>query len=120
MIRDICINGKKIGEISEKTFITWRKSEHYFKKYQGFAISTSVINTLLKSSVNRLVIHYTGVKYDEMFIVSLDDFIEYGKEYLDTSMGFDDYQVVCPCTYMKSYKQSKSNYKELHGVKKNG
>jgi len=56
----IDINGKKreVGQVFGKKFITFRNGEHYVKKYQGFGINEHVLNKLINSNVEDIVIIY--------------------------------------------------------------
>jgi hypothetical protein len=58
-LEPVIFHGKVIGHIrSDHVFITRRTQEHYFVKYRGFGLSSSVIEHLKKREVRKIVLLY--------------------------------------------------------------
>jgi hypothetical protein len=54
---DIYNQGKKVGEIIDRVYITHRDSrKHFYRKMQGYPISVSVLKTLKKNNVHMIQI----------------------------------------------------------------
>jgi len=49
--------GKKL---SKDTFLTERKPEHFYKKYQGFGLNVGLLKKLKEQNVKHIVIRYKG------------------------------------------------------------
>jgi hypothetical protein len=84
-------NGSLIGLIrKDRVYISHRNKNHWFRKYNGFGISASVLEELRKYEVQLIKIVYTKTdKTQEVYITQLTNFYEKGIIYKD---GFNDYQ----------------------------
>ncbi len=50
-----------LGEkLSKDTFLTERKPEHFYKKYQGFGLNVGLLKKLKEQNVKHIVIRYKG------------------------------------------------------------
>lgn len=68
-------NGKIIGIVEGRWFITKRKPEHFMKVYQGFGISKSVLNELKGHGVTDVRIIYEGKTGMRVFECQLSAFM---------------------------------------------
>ena len=89
--KTIMLRGRIVGTIKkDRTYISHRNKEHFFRKYNGFGLSAGVIETLKKYDVEVVKIIYTKVdNTQEIFITPLNMFFEHGVIYRD---GVTDYQ----------------------------
>ncbi len=89
-----------VGLIDNDTYRTERKKHHFFRIFQGFAISNTIIEDLLVKNVKDVVITYYGnnrIKYRS----SLKDWIEKGEKYQNKIKdGTDDLQIVLSVRFM--------------------
>ncbi|MFW5852807.1 MAG: hypothetical protein ACOCUR_02150 [Nanoarchaeota archaeon] len=85
--------GKIVGKINEKNeFVSVRRSEHFFRKFNGFGISFLVIERLKAKNVE--VVKIIFQKKDgtaELYETELDSFLSKGKFYRDLE---GDYQKI--------------------------
>lgn len=60
MIKEIEHLGKKVGVIDHKTgeFISYRKKEHIFHRYNAFGISDKLLIELRNNGVKKIVLKY--------------------------------------------------------------
>jgi len=74
---DILVKGKIVGnfELSEKTYYSTRKPEHFMVKYQGFGISQKVLDFLTRHECETVKIRYLGVKGQKEYTYKLSDFL---------------------------------------------
>lgn len=86
---------KQVGFIrADKTYITNRTKEHYFRIFKGFGISYPLLKILIsKYGCKRIIIIYDDGKQKEKLITTPERFIEYGKTYRDKQL---DYQKILP------------------------
>ena len=80
--RNVIFNQKKVGEVDSEdgVFITKRKPEHYFNKYDGFGISKLIINHLKRLHIKEVRILYGEIK-PERWITDLNSFVKYGQTF---------------------------------------
>ncbi len=73
------------GEIVEKTYITTRTRETFFRIYSGFGVSLAVLEYLRVNGVQNVLIEYFGVKGRKNYRTTLDKFFDMSKvhEYRD-------------------------------------
>lgn len=79
-VRDVYLNrnGVKIGQIvswnGRRCYLTWRREEHYFRKWHGYAIDRGLFWNMIKDDrIDLIVIEYRGVKGLRYFISNIDD-----------------------------------------------
>ena len=77
---ELKIGNTVVGEIRENTYITYRKPEHFFKLFQGFGISTSVLEELICQDISDIVIVYLGEE-NRRFKSCVRDFYKKGNVY---------------------------------------
>lgn len=76
----------KFGEIIEgrHRYITWRKQQHFMKKYQGFGISITELRRLYDANVKEVVLKYeTSRGTNKLYKTQLWDWLMSKKEYDD-------------------------------------
>lgn len=94
--------GKRIGEIRNKTFLTHRGPEHFFRKFNGFGMSEEVYKLLLKQGVYEVVIVYKDeYRRVTQYHCFLPDFEYDGIVYLDQG---EDKQFVLSIDKMESWE----------------
>lgn len=92
------LKGKLIGTLKKDgVYVSFRTPEHYFRKYNGFGISTSILINLKRAGCKKILIIYqetpeTQIKYSTY----PNRFLEKGIIYKD---GKRDYQRILPLTY---------------------
>ena len=91
----------KVGFVKNGIFYTYRKPEHFMRKFSGFGISSKIIAELLKRKINDIVFLYDGVREKTAFKVSLSKIIELGITETDYTFGFEDRQYFIPVKEMK-------------------
>ena len=97
-------NNKHFGEIIEDTYVSHRKPENFFRKFQGFGISDWVLDMLKYKGIYKILIIYHGnrgiTKFDftlQQYLDSPDEWsyegnsekivnINYDKQYDDNQM----------------------------------
>lgn len=101
--------GSLIGMIrTDRVYITFRNKDHWFKKYNGFGISFSVLDELKNYDVVLIKIIYT--KQDntqEVYITELNKFFEEGLVYCDNG----DFQRILNIKHFKKVGNSAKNNK---------
>ncbi len=95
------LNGKLVGRIIGNAYVTRRKKEHYFRKFNGFGISKVILEKLHELGVYTVIIIYTNEDGSEVLLRSdLYQWLFNGIEWVDTSDGFEDLQLVLPVIEM--------------------
>lgn len=79
-----------------KLYFTHRKTEHYFRKFQGFGISVSEVEIAVHEGCERIRIKYHGIKKNKIFEIP----IEYLK-FLQRYNFEGDEQIIIPEKEMK-------------------
>lgn len=97
-------NGRLLGEVVGKTYITPRTVNHFFKKFSGFGISQEVIEELMVLKVKWIIFEYSGKEGKSMFRVSMEDFVNGGTLWYDDSWGKPDAQFILPVKEMEVIK----------------
>lgn len=97
----ITVNGrtKQVGYIAGSTYYTPRlRSKHFFKKYNGYAISTAVLDILKFNYIETVVVieKDTGKKY----YTELNNFFEHGRT-IPVRMSKEDNQIVLDIKWFK-------------------
>jgi hypothetical protein len=91
---EIRLKDKIVGHIDGDSFITIRKPEHYFRIFQGFAMSKELLHFLVDNrKVTLIKLIYKGKTGDKKYYVS-----PYGWLYKGFDYQADEYelQVVLP------------------------
>jgi hypothetical protein len=86
--------------VTKKVYITDRRPEHYFRNYDGFGLSNSLLVQLHGEDTDEINFQYYDVEGLIVYLIRLDDFIAYGVE-----VDFGDKQTVCPLKYMRILKK---------------
>ncbi|MDX1699759.1 MAG: hypothetical protein R3250_04025 [Melioribacteraceae bacterium] len=82
-MKPVQYQGKLIGRTDNITYFTDRKPEHYFIKFNGFGISTQVLQALNGAEVKRIELTYKGTQGMQIWETTLKDFFEFGQQYND-------------------------------------
>lgn len=61
-------------------YFTHRRPEHYFKKYQGFGISTTEIEIAKNEGCTHIIIKYHGRKKNILYKIKMN-YLQYMKKY---------------------------------------
>jgi hypothetical protein len=72
---------KEFGEIIGQVYVSYRKPNHYFRMFQGFGISTKILNQLNLEGVKIVKIIYKGVK-EMVYKVPLSDYLNSNKKFV--------------------------------------
>ena len=75
-------NIRNAGKVENNIFYTARKPNHYFKMFQGFGISESVLKILKENNINNIIIEYFGVKGIKRYKTNTNKFLESNKEFI--------------------------------------
>jgi hypothetical protein len=97
-------NGRLLGEIVGKTYITPRTVNHFFKKFSGFGISMEVVDELLVLGTQFVIFDYFGKEGRVMYRTRLTDIIRDGVIWVDESWGKPDRQLIYPAKEMEVIK----------------
>ena len=94
-------NGKYVGKIVNFSYVTDRKPRHFFKIWQGFGISTEILETLKDTFANKVVIRYFGRNFT-IYKSDLKDWLDNDKstDYIDDTDGYPDRQRILPTLFM--------------------
>jgi hypothetical protein len=96
--KPIHVKGKQVGIIKKnRTYVSNRSNKHWFRKYLGFGLSTSVLAELRKYDVTTIKLIYSrkdGNK--EIWTTSVSTFYEHGVVYNDEG---NDYQRILSKAY---------------------
>lgn len=86
---------KIIGHIKGDTFTTIRTPLHFFRKYNGFALSKKVIGYLASKGVTKVTIVYTqSINKTKRLNIPLQLFFTSPYTYVDKSNGIEDPQKI--------------------------
>ena len=98
--KQIYVGEKFVGLIkTDRTYVTIRNKNHFFRKYNGFGISSSVLSELRRYDVKLIKIIYNKIDgTDELYIVTIDDFYNNSLYYKDKGL---DYQRILPLNKFK-------------------
>lgn len=102
---------RKIGKIDPtgRVFITWRKPNHYFRKYNGFGINLELLNKLKLNNVKAILIKYKGTKLRRYYI-GVKGALKYGVKY--KHKDFEE-QVIINLIYWSELEWQKDS-KQVH------
>jgi len=98
--KQVIVRGKVVGTIRrDRVYVSHRNKNHYFKIFNGFGVSASVLDELRKYDVKKVIVIYTKVDgSQELWIANTNDFYEYGKIYKDVG---NDYQRILNQEYWR-------------------
>lgn len=103
--------GKKfIGAFrqGDRTYVSYRTPEHYFRKYKGFGISTSILKKLRKKGCRRIIIIYQETpEIQRQYKTVPDMFYQKGIIYKDKVA---DHQRILPLKHFKDERRRLSDY----------
>jgi hypothetical protein len=90
--------GRAVGRIKGTTYITQRRPEHFFIKFQGFGLSAGLLRRLKDRHIVEVIILYsrkdgTQVAYKSL----LTDFYDRGEHWTDREA---DRQLILPVRHM--------------------
>lgn len=95
-------NGKYIGIVKGESYITHRRYEHYFRKFEGFGLSTEVVDELNERGVREVIIIYRNKDGSEALLRSeMWQWQFQSIVWVDKSEGFEDEQVILPVKFME-------------------
>lgn len=97
-------NGRVLGTVYGKVYVTKRTVNHFFKKFNGFGVSTNVLDHLFEKGVKWLLFEYYGKTGVLMYRVRLMDFVMKRVEYIDDSWAVPDRQFVLDVDEMELIK----------------
>ena len=69
-------NNKQYGEIIDGVYVSHRKPEHFFRKFQGFGIDEWILDVLRDKGINDILIVYHGMKGITRFDFTLQQYLE--------------------------------------------
>lgn len=80
----------------ERRYYTHRHPEHFFKKFQGFAISVPEVEICNQERVTHIIINYHGKKKNVLYRIDVD-YLKYMKTYDNDG----DVQIILPIRELK-------------------
>lgn len=96
-ITPITYLGKTVGHTEGKTYVTIRRPEHFFRKYNGFGMSTQLLKILKNHGVAWIWVRYEKTDGSTSnYLAALEDFYAHGIPYTDRSV---DTQLILPLTH---------------------
>lgn len=90
-----------VGYIKDKTFYTYRKPEHFMRKYGGFGISVKILKELIERNIKDIVFIYDGSREKALFKTTTIYILGLGICEYDYTFGFDDKQFFIPLKEME-------------------
>ena len=93
MSQSIRYMGRIRGLIENGIYVTERRPEHFFIKYQGFGLSKKILDVLEQKRIKKMSIIYKGKKTIR-YLVNLEDFRKFGIPYTDTTEEKPDEQLI--------------------------
>lgn len=95
-------NGTQIGTIFNKNmYKSWRKPEHFFRKYRGFGLSKWVLQELQESNVLDIFIYYTGKEGLKIYYSPIEKWQKLGILFVYKDGNDVDPQLILPVDEMK-------------------
>jgi len=91
-----------VGMIRGNSYVTRRNYyDHFFRKYNGYAISKRILNMLKKHGVTKIVIIEEKDGGERLLISDIDSWLKHGATYVFRFPdGYKDEQLVLPLYYM--------------------
>jgi len=82
--------GQEVGYLKDGVYHT--KNKHFFRKYQGYGMSDSIIEKLIIDGCKTVHLTYIGKRGNKKLKSNFSQWIENVQKHIDTSMGFEDPQ----------------------------
>lgn len=110
MSEEIYLGEKNIGHIgTKKIYVTYKTQEHYFRIFQGFALSQAVIDLLKKKEIELIQMVYTGKNKQIKYLSSIKQWEESMNEWNNKEGIQEDPQKVLPVKEMLAIEIIKMN-----------
>lgn len=87
-----------VGELTKREYITIRTPEHFFIKFQGFGLSSAILEMLIAKQIPLIRLFYKSKGGLQVYITTPKEWIQYGITY--KHRDFEE-QVILPIKYMK-------------------
>jgi hypothetical protein len=100
-----------VGFIKDKIFYTYRRPEHFMRKYGGFGISVKILNQLIERNIKDIIFIYEGKKEKSMFATTTMKILGLGIVEWDYTFGFEDKQYFIPLSEMEKTIMKPEDYK---------
>lgn len=72
----------KVGDRGSDRYVTHRQPEHFFRIFQGFAISKVILDELQREEIQNILIIYHNKKQEQIVYKSkLFDWLKYGQHF---------------------------------------
>lgn len=89
-----------VGFIRENVFHTYRKPQHFMRKWGGFGISAQILKELINRNVREVAFIYDGVREKALFKTTTSKIVSLGIVEYDSTFGFQDKQYFIPTKEM--------------------
>lgn len=99
-MKNYIMKGKMVGTLKDdRVYITHRNKNHFFRIYQGFGMSSSILEDLHKLNCRKIVIIYDRVdETQEIYESTPEQFIEEGIIWKDLDL---DFQKILPISKLR-------------------
>jgi hypothetical protein len=97
-------NGRVLGKLEGRTYVTPRTVAHFFRKFQGFGLSEDVVEELMALGVDWVIFDYVGKEGNKAYRVRLMDVVRFAERWVDDSWGRPDRQLITPISKMQLVK----------------
>jgi len=74
-------HGQTVGQCSGQVYYTERTPKHFFYKFQGYGISTTILDELKSRGIRQIQLKYYGKEKITFYKTALDQWILKGKKY---------------------------------------
>lgn len=102
MNEPIFFHGKKVGEIRNGVYVSYRSKSTFFKMHNGFGLSQDIIDELKDKRIRHILLVYDT----ELYYSSLENFTNLGIIYKDYSTGTEDKQIILALKNWTLYKNN--------------
>lgn len=86
-VESVELEGRIVGKIvrldGKLTYVSPRKSRHFFIKFNGFGVEREILYKLLDKGVSIVLIDYQGLRNNIIFKSNIDDWILKGIDWTD-------------------------------------
>ena len=134
MVETMTMGDRVTGKLREDgVYISYRTEKHFFRKYNGFGITTSLLMDLRRQGCKQVIIVYQQGSDQILFKAHPDAILEHGQiyhykgmdwqrilplEYWQQESSVEFIQPAAPYHYSKDYLKSRSvNFQKLKGIK---
>jgi hypothetical protein len=80
-MKEIIIGAKRLGTIENGIYISVRKPQHFFIKYNGFGLTENLLEYIKQEGATHVKIRYLGKKGEEIWLTPVENFNYYGTAY---------------------------------------